>query len=100
MNDKIYEIIDAIEKTDIKKKLVKIKEEIKTNGLSKKLIEEFNEAKALYEKYGYNDDFIKAKIKLMKDPLIKSYLTIQNEINMLSLYINNKVKEITNTTKE
>lgn len=99
MNEKVYEIIDAIEKTDIRKKLTEIKEEIKTNGLSKKIISEFNEAKAMYEKYGYNDDFIKAKVKLMKDPLIKSYLSIQNEINMLSLYINNKIKEITNTTR-
>lgn len=100
MNDKIYEIIDAIEKTDLRKKLYEIKKEIKNNEISKKLIKEFEEVKYLYEKYGYKEDFIKTKVKLMKDPLIKSYLSIQNEINLLSLYINKKMGEITKNTTE
>lgn len=98
MNDKIYEIIETIEKTDLNRKIKLIKKEIKENEISKKLIREFNSAKKLYEKYGYKDDFIKAKVKLMKDPIIKKYLDIQNEINIISLYINKKIEEITKNT--
>lgn len=98
MNDKIYEIINEMEKTDLKERLNRIKKEIKENNISMKLINEFNKAKELYEKYNYSDEFIKAKVKLMKDPIIKQYLDIQNEINMISLHINKKIEEITKST--
>lgn len=98
MNDKIYEVISEIEKTDLCERISRIKQELKENKMSKKLIDEFNDAKELYEKYNYSDEFIKSKIKLMKDPVIKKYLDIQNEINMISLYINNKIEEITKNT--
>ena len=98
MNDKIYEIIEEIEKTDLSERISRIKQELKENKMSKKLIDEFNDAKELYEKYNYSDEFIKAKINLMKDPIIKRYLDIQNEINMISLYINKKIEEITKNT--
>ena len=98
MNDKIYEVISEIEKTDLCERISRIKQELKENKMSKKLIDEFNDAKESYEKYNYSDEFIKSKIKLMKDPVIKKYLDIQNEINMISLYINNKIEEITKNT--
>ena len=98
MEDKIYEIIEEIEKTDLSERISRIKQELKENKMSKKLIDEFNNAKELYEKYNYSDEFIKAKVKLMKDPIIKRYLDIQNEINMISLYINKKIEEITKNT--
>ena len=98
MEDKIYEIINEIEKTNLNERISKIKQELKENKISMKLIDEFNNAKELYEKYNYKDEFIKAKVKLMKDPIIKRYLDIQNEINMISLYINKKIEEITKNT--
>ena len=31
----------------------------------------------------------------MKDPLIKEYINLQNKVNMLSIYINKKINDIT-----
>lgn len=98
MNDKVYNIIDYIEKSDIKLKLDEIKNKISNDKSILELIENFNKSKELYERYGYEKELIESKIKLMKEPLIKSYLEIQNEINLLSIFINNKIKEIINNT--
>ncbi len=95
MINKTYEIIDYIEKSDIKKRLDYIKEKISSNEDSKKLINKFNEAKELYEKYNYKDDFIKAKINMLKDPLIKEYINLQNKVNLLTIQINNRINNIT-----
>ena len=45
--------------------------------------------------YGINEEFIKLKKELFKDEVIAEYLKLQNEINMLTLYINKKLKNIT-----
>lgn len=98
MDSKINEIFNEIENTDVRKRITEIKEEINDNDITKKLLKRFNESKVLYEKYGYSDEYIKAKIDLMKEPIIKEYLTIQNEINYISLYINQKINEIIKNT--
>lgn len=96
MIEKAYEIIDKIEKSDFKKNISDIKQKISNSSKTKKIIEEFNSAKELYEKYGYKEEFVKAKIKLLKDPLISQYIQLQNKINMLTIQINNRIKSITN----
>ena len=53
MVEKAYEIIDKIEKSDFKNKLSIIKHKISISNESKNIIKEFNNAKELYEKYGY-----------------------------------------------
>lgn len=96
MIEKAYEIIDKIEKSDFKKNISDIKQKISNSSKTKKIIEEFNNAKELYEKYGYKEEFVKAKIKLLKDPLISQYIQLQNKINMLTIQINNRIKSVTN----
>ena len=96
MND-VYEIIETFDNSNIKKRLDIVKNEIKNDDTCKILIKKFNNAKELYEKYNYKDEFIKAKKELLESKLIKEYIDIQNEINMLIMYINSKINEITKT---
>lgn len=92
--DKVFKIIDDIEKNDIKKRLDNIKKEIEESNEIKELIKNFNNKKELYEKYNLKDDFIEAKSKLLSNSIIKEYIGIQNEINLLSMEINKKLNEI------
>ena len=94
MND-VYEIIETFDNSNIKKRLDIVKNEIKNDDTCKILIKKFNNAKELYEKYNYKDEFIKAKKELLESKLIKEYIDIQNEINMLIMYINSKINDIT-----
>ena len=94
MMNKIFKIIDDIEKSDIKKRLDSIKKEIQSNEDIKKLIKDFNEKKELYEKYNLKDDFIAAKSKLLSNSIVREYINIQNEINLLSMEINKKLNDI------
>lgn len=95
MQDKIFEVLDYLDSSNLKKQLDIVKNKINKNTNSKKLINDFNKEKSLYEKYGYSNSFIEAKVKLMKDPLIKEYINLQNKVNMLSIYINKKINDIT-----
>lgn len=94
MMDKVFKIIDDIEKSDVKKRLDSIKKEIQSNEDIKTLIKNFNNKKELYEKYNLKDDFIEAKSKLLSNSIIREYISIQNEINLLSIEINKKLNEI------
>ena len=94
MMNKVFKIIDDIEKSDIKKRLDSIKKEIQSNEDIKKLIKDFNEKKELYEKYFLKDDFIAAKSKLLSNSIVREYINIQNEINLLSMEINKKLNDI------
>ena len=96
MQDKIFEVIDYLDSSSLKRQLEIVKDKIKRNGNSKKLIDNFNKEKELYEKYGTFSSFIEAKVKLMKDPLIKEYISLQNKVNMLSIYINKQINDIKN----
>lgn len=100
MIEKVYEIIDEINSSEIKRRLDEIKKEIKENKDIKLLLDKFNETKLLYEKYNIKEDYIKSKIELMKHPVIKEYLNIQNEINLLSLEINQRINNIKNNTNK
>lgn len=100
MIEKVYDIIDEINSSEIKRRLDEIKKEIKENNDIKLLLDKFNETKLLYEKYNIKEDYIKSKIELMKNPVIKEYLNIQNEINLLSLEINQRINNIKNNTNK
>lgn len=95
MVNSIYEIIDGINNLDIKKRLDEIKTKIKNDKEINKLINKFNESKELYEKYNLKDEFINSKKELMNNEIIKKYLEIQNEFNLLMLKINNRLNKIT-----
>lgn len=95
MVEKAYEIIDFIEQSKLKKELEMIKEEIKNDKTCIFLIKEFNEAKEMYQKYNYKEDYLNYKKKLMENKKIKKYLSIQNDITLLSFKINKYLKEIT-----
>lgn len=98
MDNNIERIIDELNNNEIILKLKDIKKEIKNDITAKKLIDKFNESKKEYETYGYSKDLIQDKINLMENKLIKKYLEIQNEINLLSIYINKKIEDITKNT--
>lgn len=95
MQDKVFDIIDDIEKEDEIIRLKKIIKEIRSDDKVLSLIKSFNNAKMLYDKYNVKEDFIAAKKNLMDNELIKEYLSIQNDINMLILHINDRINKIT-----
>lgn len=95
MNEKAYEIIDTINDDLLVKKLKKIKLKITSDKDVKKLIDDFNQAKNRYEKYNVKDELLKAKKALINNELINRYLSIQKEINMLSMLINQRLERIT-----
>ena len=95
MQDKVYKIIDDLENVDVVKRLKEVKKEILSNDKALSLIKKFNKSKELYEKYNDNKSFTNSKKELMNNKLIKEYLELQNEINILILHINNRIKEIT-----
>ena len=91
---KINDLQD-IEKEDEIIRLRKIIKEIRSDDKALSLIKSFNNAKMLYDKYNVKEDFIEAKKSLMDNKLIKEYLSIQNDINMLILHINDRINKIT-----
>ena len=95
MIEDVYKIIDKLEKQDLIEELKTLKEKINKDVKIKEIINNFNLAKEGLEKYNLKDDFLKAKEKLLKNEILKRYIEIQNEINMLSLYINKKINELT-----
>ena len=95
MINNVYEIIEDINNLDIKIRLDDIKDKIRNDKEVKKLINKFNQTKELYEKYNIKDEFINSKKELMSNEIIKSYLDIQNEFNLLMLKINNRLNKIT-----
>ena len=95
MINNVYEIIEDINNLDIKKRLDDIKDKIRNDKEVKKLINKFNQTTDLYEKYNIKDEFINSKKELMRNEIIKSYLDIQNEFNLLMLKINNRLNKIT-----
>ena len=95
MINNVYEIIEDINNLDIKKRLDEIKDKIRNDKEIKRLINKFNQSKELYEKYNLKDEFINSKKELMNNEIIKKYLDIQNEFNLLMLKINNRLNKIT-----
>ena len=84
-----------IEKSEFKKRLDEIKIKINCDNDAKKLIKKFEEAKELYEKFNVKEDFMKAKKDLLSNELLKEYINLQEQINLLTLKINNRIKKVT-----
>ena len=95
MIDKVYKVIDDIDSNSIVKRLYTLKEEIKNDETASFLIKRFQEAKSIYEKEKDSKLFIEAKNNMLKNELIKEYITFQNEINLITLHINNRLKMLT-----
>lgn len=95
MVENAFEVIDLIEKSEFKKRLDEIKIKINCDDDAKKLIKKFEEAKELYEKFNVKEDFMKAKNDLLSNELLKEYINLQEQINLLTLKINNRIKKVT-----
>lgn len=98
MLKEVYKVIDSMESSAIVKRLDEIKKNIKNDKEAMELINKFNDAKELYSKYNLKDEFLVVKTNLLNNELIKSFVEIQNEINMLALYINSKIDNLTKDT--
>lgn len=94
MIEKTYDVIDFIKNTDIVKEIYIVKKEINDSKTCKKLIKQFKNSKELYEKYNDEKEFKKDKELLLKNKTISKYIKLQNKINMLTLYINNKINDL------
>lgn len=95
MIEKVYEVIDEIDESSLKKRIDELKNTINKDEVTKKLIKKFEEAKILYERFNIKEDFIRAKKELLKNEVLKEYVELQNQINLLTLQINNRIKKIT-----
>lgn len=95
MQEKTYEIIDMIDESNLRKRLEKIKSEIKKDVATSNLIKRFEDAKKEYEKYNTKEAFLNAKKEMLKNDLIKEYIELQNKVNILTIQINNRIKMIT-----
>ena len=95
MVENAYEVVDLIEKSEFKKILIEVKRKINKEKDVKKLIKNFEEVKELYEKFNVKEDFMKAKNDLLSNELLKEYINLQEQINLLTLKINNRIKKVT-----
>ena len=95
MLEKVLKVIDEIEKSDLNEKISDVKKKIESDETVKKLIKKFNDAKELYEKTNDQKTFMNAKEELLSNDLVKKYIDLQNEVNLLALHINNRIKMIT-----
>lgn len=95
MIEKVYEVIDEIDESSLKKRIDEIKNTINKDEGTKALIKKFEEAKILYERFNIKEDFIRAKKELLKNEVLKEYVELQNKINLLTLQINNRIKKLT-----
>lgn len=95
MIERVYEVIDEIDESSLKKRIDELKNIINKDEVTKKLIKKFEEAKILYERFNIKEDFIRAKKELLKNEVLKEYVELQNKINLLTLQINNRIKKLT-----
>ncbi len=99
MVEKVYEILDELDNSEFIKKLKTIKKSIINDDNIMKLINDFKLAKENYEKYNLKEEFLEAKRKMLENEIIKEYVDIQNKINMLTLKINERIGNITRSTR-
>lgn len=95
MIEKVYEVIDEIDESSLKKRIDELKNTINKDEGTRELIKKFEEAKILYERFNIKEDFIRAKKELLKNEVLKEYVELQNQINLLTLQINNRIKKLT-----
>ncbi len=98
MIESSFDIIDKIESSKLSLRLKEVKRMIKEDEKIINLLNEFNKAKEEYQTYGISDKYKLLKQKLMCNKIVKEYLTIQNQINLLSLHINMRMKSLIKTT--
>lgn len=92
--DEIIEKIDNLKQVKRMKELVNI---IKSDKKYKSLMTEFNQNKEKYVKENIlNEQIIILRKKLFEIDELKEYLSIQNDIRLLSININNIIKSIIN----
>ncbi len=107
----VDEICELIESLDEKKKLAKLNQVIESDDEIKKLIEDFENAKAKYyevSKYStHHPDFkevshnlIKAKENLYSNEVIKEFKEIENSLSMLIFEMNKKLKSVVPKSKK
>ncbi len=95
MIEQVYEIISDIDSSKLKEKLNNVKECIRSDEEVKSLIKRFEEAKIKYEKYNLKTEFINSKKDLLNNNMLKEYIKLQSDINLLILQINNRINKIT-----
>lgn len=100
MIEQVYEVIDEIDVSELKEKLDNIKKRIVNDEEAKKMIKYFENAKDKYEKYNLKEEFLSAKKALLSNNLLKEYIKLQSEINLLILQINNRINKITKGTTD
>ena len=88
---KTYELLDAIESSNMIKKMTIYKTRLLKNDNLLSLIKQYQNEKNIHEKIA-----IKKLILLDKD--YQNYIESYNELALIVLKINNKYKEYTNTT--
>ena len=92
--DEIIEKIDNLKQVKRMKELINI---IKSDKRYKSLMTEFNQNKDKYVKENIlNEQIIILRKKLFEIDELKEYLSIQNDIRLLSININNIIKSIIN----
>lgn len=88
---KTYELIDALEQSDIIKELI----------YNKNILLKDKKVLSLINKYNKDNIEIEEKIKIKKELYnniyYKNYIDNYNKLNYIILVINNKIKQITNT---
>ncbi len=89
MIDKVYEILNIIDSSDLVLRYKKLKEDI-TNDISIK--NDLDDLKKLSNEY--SQEYIEIKKKLITNPKIKEYKQLENELYFLTLDINKKLKVI------
>ena len=94
-----YNIMDELENNKLIKRLKDLKKIIKNDKTITKLIKDFELAKENYEKYNLKEDLIKKKSELVKNEIINEYISIQNEINLLTMKINKRINMLINDKK-
>ena len=97
MIEKQNEIINDIDDLEEIKKIKELKEKLHHNKEYLSLLEEFNKNKRNYEKENtLNEEIIKLRNKLFEIDELKEYLSIQTNIRLLLVQINNIIKSIVN----
>ena len=89
--NKIDDLITIFDTSEEIKKLKELKEKIYTGKELKQKLEHFNKIKD----NSYSNEYITLKKEILNIPEIKEYKTIENELLLLTLYINQKLNTLT-----
>lgn len=94
MNEKILEELDALfnnlDKCDEIIKIKKLKEQIKTDKELKNLLEKYHSIDNKYSK-----EYVDLKKKIIENPIINEYRSLENELYFTVLEMNKKLNKLT-----